>query len=440
MGGRAGGPVMGTEAGVPFVRPGGPPPGFPPAPDHRPGGQGSSGPAGPDRPGGPSGPGGVSGPGRGAQSGAPAAGTGPGRPRRNALLAAILAAGLLGGVTGALVDRAVIGQRTVISSLAAPPLPAANTVAAPGSVQQVAAAVLPSVVSIEVQAGRTADEGSGVILTSDGLILTNNHVVEAAATTGTITVGFHDGTTADATIVGRDPTSDLAVLRAKGVTTLRPATFGQSADLQVGQPVVAIGSPLGLSGTVTSGIVSALNRPVRTGDTQTQDNGQDTVIDAVQTDAAINPGNSGGPLVNMRGEVVGINSAIASLGQGQEQGGQGGSIGLGFAIPSDEAQPIAQQLAQSGRANHAQLGVSVQDTAAGATLLQVQANGPAARAGLAADDVITKVADRRIDSADALVAAVRSHRPAEKVLVAYTRDKQSRTTTVTLGSEVSAGN
>ena len=409
------------DSGAPFVRPGSLPPGYSGGPlpnaDHRPG----EPPTGSGRPGGPTHPGGS-----------------PRPRRRNSLLAAVVAAGLLGGVTGALVDRAVVGQRTVVSSLAAPPLPAANNVATPGSVQQVAAAVLPSVVSVEVQAGRTGDEGSGVILSSDGLVLTNNHVVEAAAGGGKITVGFHDGTTATATIVGRDATSDLAVLRAQNVDNLRPATFGQSADLQVGQPVVAIGSPLGLSGTVTSGIVSALNRPVRTGDTQTQ--GEDTVIDAVQTDAAINPGNSGGPLVDMRGEVVGINSAIASLGQGQSQGGQSGSIGLGFAIPSDEAQPIAQQLAQSGHANHAQLGVSVQDTAAGATLLQVQAGGPAARAGLTAGDVVTKVADRRVDSADALVAAVRSHRPAEKVLIVYTRNNQSRTTTVTLGSQASSGN
>jgi putative serine protease PepD len=353
----------------------------------------------------------------------------------------VVAAGVLGGATGALADRAIVGQRTVVSALAGPPLPAANNVAATGSVQQVAAAVLPSVVSIQVQAGQSSDEGSGVVLTSDGLILTNNHVVEAAVSGGKITVGLHDGRTATARIIGRDTTSDLAVLRADGVNnSLHAATFGQSADLQVGQPVVAIGSPLGLSGTVTSGIVSSLNRPVRTGDAQQGGGGQDTVIDAVQTDAAINPGNSGGPLVNMSGEVVGINSAIASLGQGQASGSQAGSIGLGFAIPSDEAQPIAQQLAQTGKANHAQLGVSVQDSEAGATLVQVQPNGPAARAGLLAGDVVTKVADRPVDSADALVAAVRSHRPAEKIAVAYTRNNQSRTTTVTLGSEASSGN
>jgi putative serine protease PepD len=348
------------------------------------------------------------------------------------VLVAVLAAGVLGGGVGALADRALAGERTVVSAIAAPPLSAQDVASAPaGSVQQVAAAVLPSVVSVEVQRAGAGAEGSGAVLTSDGLILTNNHVVAPAAEGGgSITVTFHDGRSADATIVGRDPTSDLAVIRAKNVENLRPVTFGRSADLQVGQAVVAIGSPLGLSGTVTSGIVSALNRPVRTGDPQRSS--QDTVIDAVQTDAAINPGNSGGPLVNLQGEVVGVNSAIASLGAGQAE--QAGSIGLGFAIPSDEAQPIAQQLARNGKASHAQLGVSVRDTEQGGQLMQVTANGPAAKAGLRAGDVIVKVGDRRVDGADALVAVVRSHRPGDQVPVTYLRDSQTKTTTVTLGS------
>src|SRR5262249_26965948 len=189
---------------------------------------------------------------------------------------------------------------------------------------------------------------------------------------------------------------------------LRPVTFGWSSDLQVGQPVVAIGSPLGLSGTVTSGIVSALNRPVRTGDAQRS--GQDTVIDAVQTDAAINPGNSGGPLVNMQGEVVGVNTAIASLGAGPTS--ESGSIGLGFAIPNDEAQPIAQQLAQNGKASHAQLGVSVRDTERGGQLMQVQARasrkGRTVRRGR--DRQGRRPAGGRRPTP--LVATVRAHRPA----------------------------
>jgi putative serine protease PepD len=338
----------------------------------------------------------------------------------------------------------VFGQRTVVSSLASPPLAAQDSSAAPtGSVQQVATALLPSVVSIVVDTGgQQADEGSGVVLTSDGLILTNNHVVaNAAQGAGRITVQLHDGRTAPARIIGLDQISDLAVIRAQGVDNLHPATFGRSADLEVGQAVVAIGSPLGLSGTVTAGIVSALNRPVRTGAESQASGSTDTVIDAIQTDAAINPGNSGGALVNMRGEVVGINSAIATIGgQGPGTGGQPGSIGLGFAIPTDEAQPIAQQLAQTGRASHAQLGVKVQDGDQGAQLVEIIAGGPAANAGLQAGDLVTRVGDRQIDDADALVAAVRSHRPGDKVTLTYLRNDRTSTATVALGSQTSGTN
>ncbi len=180
----------------------------------------------------------------------------------------------------------------------------------PTNVEQVAKAVTPSVVLLQVQGSQGSGEGSGIILSSDGLILTNNHVVQAAASGGQIRAEFSDGTTAPATIEGRDPVTDLAVVRAKGVSGLTPATMGDSSALEVGQPVVAIGAPLGLQGTVTTGIVSALNRPV----SSTGESGQATVVNAIQTDAAINPGNSGGPLVDMSGRVVGIDSAIASLG------------------------------------------------------------------------------------------------------------------------------
>ena len=187
------------------------------------------------------------------------------------------------------------------------------------------------------------------MLSSDGLILTNNHVVaDAASGAGSISVTLNDGTTATATIVGRDPVTDLAVIKAKGVSGLTKATLGSSADLAPGEQVVAIGSPLGLQGTVTSGIVSALNRPVRTGDATGTENAS-TVIDAIQTDAAINPGNSGGPLVNLHGEVVGINSAIASL--GASAGSQSGSIGLGFSIPIDQAR-TDRQAAHRHRLGH----------------------------------------------------------------------------------------
>jgi putative serine protease PepD len=301
--------------------------------------------------------------------------------------------------------------------------------------------VLPSVVSIEVTTAQGGDEGTGIVLSSDGLILTNNHVVaDAAQGGGTISVTLNDGTTAPATIVGRDTVTDLAVIKAKGVSGLKKATLGSSANLEPGEQVVAIGSPLGLQGTVTSGIISALNRPVRTGDASGTETAS-TVIDAIQTDAAINPGNSGGPLVNLRGEVVGINSAIASL--GASAGSQSGSIGLGFSIPIDQAKTIATQLIDTGSATHAQLGVSVRDATSsanstfsdGAAVAAVTQGGAAAGAGLAAGDVITKVGDRTVDSSDALIAAIRSHRPGDKVVLTYLQGGKTATTRVTLGSD-----
>ncbi|MCY7372239.1 MAG: trypsin-like peptidase domain-containing protein, partial [Spirochaetaceae bacterium] len=254
---------------------------------------------------------------------------------------------------------------------------------------------------------------------------------------GTLTVAFTDGSTASASIVGRDPVTDLAVIRADGVSGLTEATLGSSADLDPGEQVVAIGSPLGLEGTVTSGIVSALNRPVRTGDASGAETAS-TVIDAIQTDAAINPGNSGGPLVNLRGEVVGINSAIASLGSGS---GQAGSIGLGFSIPIDQARSIARQLIDTGRATHAQLGVSVGDTQGGidrihgARIASISPGGSASDAGLRPDDVITAVGDQAVDGADSLIATIRSHRPGDEVAVNYRRGGEESTVSVALGSD-----
>jgi putative serine protease PepD len=328
-----------------------------------------------------------------------------------------------------------------VSSLAGPLTSSVSDsrTAAAGTVARVASAVLPSVVSVNVVSSQEAGEGSGVVISSDGQILTNNHVVAAAADgAGQLTVHFQNGKTAGARIVGRDPSSDLAVIKANGVSGLHPAVLGRSGGLVVGEQVVAIGSPLGLSGTVTTGIVSALNRPVRTG-SQQQDGagGEDTVLNAIQTDAAINPGNSGGPLVNMRGEVVGINSAIASL--GSQFGGQSGSIGLGFAIPIDAARPIADQLVRTGTAAHARMGVSISqqadNTTSGALLADVSAGGPAADAGLRAGDIITRFNDESIDGGDALIAAVRASQPGAKVKVTFVRGGQDHTVTVTLESQ-----
>ena len=364
-----------------------------------------------------------------------------------ALAVAVVSAGIGGGVaTLVRSDRPAIGSSAsgVASSVPAASLPA-------GSVEQVAAKVVPSVVKLETNVGRASEEGSGIILSSDGLIMTNNHVV-AAANGGPGSPGgpggpggaqtkvtFSDGRTTSFSVVGTDPSSDIAVVRAQGVSGLTPITLGSSANLRVGQDVVAVGSPLGLEGTVTTGIISAMNRPVAAGgDAQNQN----TVLDAIQTDAAINPGNSGGALVNMNGELVGVNSAIATLGadsggpQGGPGGPQSGSIGLGFAIPVDQAKRIADELIQNGTASHASLGVQVGNDATtdGAKIVEVTAGGAAAAAGLPSGVVVTKVDDRVIGSADALVAAVRSKAPGDKVTLTYLDPSgKSQTVQVTLG-------
>ncbi len=375
---------------------------------------------------------------------------------------------LASGGVGALIMANQHDHPVTSRAAAAAPAPSApaQPVAAPpaGSVEQVAAKVVPSVVKLQIDMGQGREEGSGIVLSPDGLILTNNHVV--AAVSGAAdgqgapsglggpddqvspggfsdqaaqpTVTFADGRTVPFEVVGTDPADDVAVVRAQGVSGLTPITFGSSKDLKVGQNVVAIGSPLGLQGTVTTGIISALDRPVTTGDEST---GQHSVMNAIQTDAAINPGNSGGALVNMNGELVGVNSAIASMGGGggapdSPGGGQAGSIGLGFAIPADQAKRIADELVSTGTATHASLGVQLGNdpNAHGAAVAGVVSDGPAAAAGLPSGVVITKVDDRPIDSADALVAAVRSKAPGDNVTLTYQdASGASQTVQVTLG-------
>ncbi|TSD99701.1 PDZ domain-containing protein [Skermania sp. ID1734] len=351
------------------------------------------------------------------------------RSIRGKLVAGAVALALVSGGVGGAVGAAVVSTQdstttsssgAVTNALNAPQPSTSPVINAPaGSVQAVAAKVLPSVVMIKVAGARAEGEGSGVILSSDGLILTNNHVATGAGPNSNLTVAFADGSTAPAQLVGADPVSDLAVIKVAGKSGLTPIELGSSANLQVGQQVVAIGSPLGLAGTVTSGIISSLNRPVSTSG---ESGNQDTVIDAIQTDAAINPGNSGGALVDMNGKLIGINSAIATLGGGEMTGQQSGSIGLGFAIPVDQARRIAEELIKTGHATHAMIGVSVpsQDTSNGARVIDVQPGSPAASAGIPKGAVITKVDDRVIDSGDALIAAIRSHAPGDKVKVTYT--------------------
>jgi putative serine protease PepD len=356
-----------------------------------------------------------------------------------AVAVAIVSAGIGGGVALLVQpDRPSAGSS--VTGLA-PSVPAASLPA--GSVEQVAAKVVPSVVKLEVDLGRQSEEGSGIILSSDGLILTNNHVVAAAkdnpggppapAGAAQTKVTFADGRTTTFTVLGTDPSSDIAVVRAADASGLTPITLGSSGNLRVGQDVVAIGSPLGLEGTVTTGIISALNRPVAAGgDAQNQN----TVLDAIQTDAAINPGNSGGALVNMSGELVGVNSAIATLGGDAGPAAQSGSIGLGFAIPVDQAKRIADELIKNGTASHASLGVQVGNDSGvdGAKIVEVTSGGAAAAAGLPSGVVVTKVDDRVIGSADALVAAVRSKAPGDKVTLTYLDPSgKPQTVQVTLG-------
>ncbi|WP_205473982.1 S1C family serine protease [Nocardioides sp. SYSU D00038] len=381
------------------------------------------------------------------------------RPRRLGLAAGVVAASLVvgggAGVGGAAAWNALAddepgtggsGGVTTSQVVDTPETPAAD-----GTIEQVAAKVLPSVVKIDVAGGQGAGSGSGIVLSSDGVILTNEHVVAVAGDGGTIRVSFNDGSSATATVVGTDPLTDTAVIKADDVSGLTPAAIGKSGDLRVGQEVVAIGSPFGLESTVTSGIVSALDRPVDVG---SDNEGNSTTYPAIQTDAAINPGNSGGPLVDLDGNVVGINSSIRTASSGMSQ--EGGSIGLGFAIPIDEVLPIVDQMREGETPTHARLGVTVSDVgvrpgqgpgqeqgpdqgaevlAQGAQIQEVGDGSTAAESGLEAGDVITKIDDRVITGADSLVATIRSYRPGDTVTVTYVRDGETSTTELTLDSD-----
>ncbi|MBB5153404.1 S1C family serine protease [Saccharopolyspora phatthalungensis] len=299
-----------------------------------------------------------------------------------------------------------------------------------GAVAAVAKRVVPAVVSVEVRVGSQGGSGSGVLIDGNGYVVTNNHVVSMAADTPNAQVStvFHDGTRAPARIVGRDVKTDLAVIKVE-VANPTVAQLGDSDGLAVGDEVIAIGSPLGLAGTVTTGIVSSVHRPVRLAGEGTDTN---AVIDAIQTDAAINPGNSGGALVDGNGAVVGINSAIRTLGSG----GEGGSIGLGFAIPIDDVRRIAQELIRTGNVAHANLGVnakSVSDGLAdGAQVQNVQDGSAAAAAGLAEGDVITRVGERKVASADELIVAVDRYQVGARVPVTVVRQGRELVLDVTL--------
>ncbi|SDQ71563.1 S1C family serine protease [Quadrisphaera sp. DSM 44207] len=371
----------------------------------------------------------------------------PARRRRGALAvlgaAGALLLGTAGGFAGgALQDRLSGGAGTASAPLRVVPGGSAGgsadggdgdggtSPALPeqGAVSEVAAAVLPSVVALQVSTPTAAGSGSGFVV-GDGLLLTNNHVVAAAADGGgEVTAVFGDGTEVAAELVGRTTPYDLAVLRVER-EGLVPLEFADSAALAVGAPVVAIGAPLGLEGTVTTGIVSALNRPVAAGQ------GQDSAfINAIQTDAAINPGNSGGPLVDMQGRVVGVTSAIAQA--PGALGGSGGNIGLGFAIPSAQAVRTSQEIIDTGRATYPVIGVALDErytgqgvqvaTGSSPTGPPVTPGGPAEQAGIQPGDLITAFEGRPVTANDELIVAIRAQRPGDTVTLTVVRDGQAR--------------
>ncbi len=385
----------------------------------------------------------------------------PARGRRrwvDIAVAAVVAAVVAGGTTGVVVASTDTGSPVATSSSGTGGAPAAGTGAGPVAQSagqavdwsKVATAVEPSVVAISIESQSASAQGSGVVLDNQGRVLTNNHVVSGATQGGSVTVTLFDGRSYQASIVGTDPSTDLAVIQMKGATDLKPATLGDSDSVAVGAPVMAVGNPLGLAGTVTTGIVSALDRPVTTSN---QEQGQSpfgqngpgssadstVVTNAIQTDAAVNPGNSGGALVDSSGRVIGIPSSIASLGSSLG-GSQSGSIGLGFSIPINEAKSIADQLISKGSAQRPFLGVTLKDGTvtqgaaqrAAAVVGSVTSGSPAATAGLKAGDSVIAVDGERVNSSESLVAQIRERQVGNTVELTIVRSGKQLTVRATL--------
>ncbi|MFG2990117.1 S1C family serine protease [Streptomyces sp. NPDC048257] len=344
-----------------------------------------------------------------------------------------LLAGGIGGYLG------VLAERRSSTRLELPQAAAADRGRAPESVAGIAATALPGVVTLHVRGEKGSGTGTGFVLDQQGHILTNNHVV---ADSKEIAVTFSTGESVTAELVGRDSGYDLAVVKVSGVRGLRPLSLGNSENVKVGDPVVAIGAPFDLSNTVTAGIISATGRPVTAGGDK-GDGSDISYVDALQTDAPINPGNSGGPLLDARAHVVGINSAIRGADK-DDPTRQGGSIGLGFAIPINQGKRVAEELISTGRATHPVIGVTLdmEYTGDGARVGDkgedgkppVVAGGPGARAGIRAGDVITKVDGQRVRGGDELIVKIRAHRPGDALTLTVLRDGRESTLKVVLGS------
>ncbi|MGW8355326.1 S1C family serine protease [Streptomyces wedmorensis] len=353
-----------------------------------------------------------------------------------------LVTGVIGGGIGAYVER-----NGGLTTVELPQAEAGDTDRAPESVAGIAASALPGVVTLHVRGSGSSGTGTGFVLDTKGHILTNNHVVDGASSSEDISVTFSSGETARARLVGKDTGYDLAVVQVTGVSGLKPLPLGNSDNVRVGDPVVAIGAPFDLSNTVTSGIISAKERPITAGG-EKGDGSDISYVDALQTDAPINPGNSGGPLLDSKARVIGINSAIRAAGGGSGEGegaaSQPGSIGLGFAIPINQGKRVAEELINTGKATHPVIGVSLdmQFNGDGARVgekgkdgsASVTAGGPAAKAGLRPGDVITKVDGQRVHNGEELIVKIRAHRPGDKLELTLNRDGKELTKTLTLGS------
>ncbi|MFF0588742.1 S1C family serine protease [Streptomyces sp. NPDC003781] len=376
------------------------------------------------------------------QQPAPKPGRGRGGLVAGVLIAALVAGGLGGGLGYTLAKNNDEGGSTTVSASDT----GGSVKRDAGTVAGVAAKALPSTVTIQAEGSNgEGGTGTGFVFDKEGHIVTNNHVVAEAVDGGKLSATFPDGKKYDAEVVGHAQGYDVAVIKLENAPSdLNPLPLGDSDKVAVGDSTIAIGAPFGLSNTVTTGIISAKNRPVASSDGSADSKA--SYMSALQTDASINPGNSGGPLLDAQGNVIGINSAIQSTSNGGFGTGQAGSIGLGFAIPVNQAKFVAQQLIKTGKPVYAKIGasVSLEETTNGAKLTEqgvggsdpVEKGGPADDAGLKPGDVITKLDDRVIDSGPTLIGEIWTHKPGDEVTVTYERGGKQHTTEVTLGSKL----